>query len=61
MNDLREITRWPRTQARQQPVVATGQPPSIYDLDEGHGQPPRSEEVMFHGQRQVCHPRAGPH
>jgi hypothetical protein len=60
MNDLREITGWPRTQVRQQPGLPAGQPPGIYDLDEGYGQSPRSKEVTLHGKRQVVHPRAGP-
>ena len=61
MNDLREITSWPRTQVGQQPVLPTSQLPGIYDLDNGYGGPPRSKEVTLHGKRQVVHLRAGPY
>lgn len=39
MNDLREITGCPHSQVRRQHVLPTGQPPSVYDLHAGYGQP----------------------
>lgn len=35
MNDLHEITGWPRPQARSQPALRAGQRPHVYDLGEG--------------------------
>jgi len=60
MNDLHEITGWPRPQVRSQPALRAGQRPRVYDL--GEGTRARAElKESFHGRRSFTFIRSGRH